>query len=69
MFPTLSTSGIDPWIRSKYEHKQFAQKGGLPDPSELGPIDEAMLMDLVSGHLAEALFRSTKSSVTLEDSY
>lgn len=46
-FSTLRTSGIDPWIRSKYEHKQFAQKGGLPDPSELGPIDEAMLMDLV----------------------
>ncbi|KAG0294713.1 hypothetical protein BGZ96_000622 [Linnemannia gamsii] len=44
--PNESTSGIDPWIRSKYEHKQFAQKGGLPDPSELGPIDEAMLMDL-----------------------
>ncbi|KAF9906511.1 hypothetical protein EC991_000518 [Linnemannia zychae] len=44
--PNESMSGIDPWIRSKYEHKQFAQKGGLPDPSELGPIDEAMLMDL-----------------------
>ncbi|KAF9116491.1 hypothetical protein BGX27_002163 [Mortierella sp. AM989] len=44
--PNESTSGIDPWIRSKYERKQFAKKGSLPDPSELGPIDEAMLMDL-----------------------
>ncbi|KAF9928400.1 hypothetical protein FBU30_002398 [Linnemannia zychae] len=44
--PNESTSGIDPWIRSKYEHKQFAQKGSLPDPSELGPIDEALLMEL-----------------------
>ncbi|KAG0051174.1 hypothetical protein BGZ83_004035 [Gryganskiella cystojenkinii] len=44
--PNESTSGIDPWIRSKYEHKQFARKGPFPDPSELGPIDEAMLMDL-----------------------
>ncbi|KAF9362085.1 hypothetical protein BGX26_004170 [Mortierella sp. AD094] len=44
--PNESTSGIDPWIRSKYEHKQFARKGSLPDPSELGPIDEAMLMEL-----------------------
>ncbi|KAF8982709.1 hypothetical protein BGZ46_000762 [Entomortierella lignicola] len=44
--PNESTSGIDPWIRSKYEHKTFAKKGSLPDPSELGPIDEAMLMEL-----------------------
>ncbi|KAF9189191.1 hypothetical protein BGZ51_009797 [Haplosporangium sp. Z 767] len=44
--PNEHTSGIDPWIRSKYEHKQFAKKGSIPDPSELGPIDEAMLMDL-----------------------
>ncbi|KAF9915917.1 hypothetical protein BX616_005064 [Lobosporangium transversale] len=44
--PNESTSGIDPWIRSKYEHKQFARKGSFPDPSELGPIDEAMLMEL-----------------------
>ncbi|KAF9438786.1 hypothetical protein BGZ76_004862 [Entomortierella beljakovae] len=44
--PNESTSGIDPWIRSKYEHKQFVKKGPLPDPSELGPIDEALLMEL-----------------------
>ncbi|KAG0368294.1 hypothetical protein BGZ54_002254 [Gamsiella multidivaricata] len=44
--PNENTSGIDPWIRTKYEHKQFARKGSLPDPSELGPIDEAMLMQL-----------------------
>ncbi|GJJ73076.1 stromal membrane-associated protein [Entomortierella parvispora] len=44
--PNENTSGIDPWIRTKYEHKQFARKGPFPDPSELGPIDEAMLMDL-----------------------
>ncbi|KAG0207099.1 hypothetical protein BGX28_001575 [Mortierella sp. GBA30] len=44
--PNESTSGIDPWIRSKYEYKQFATKGAFPDPSELGPIDEAMLMQL-----------------------
>lgn len=48
---TSSTSGIDPWIRSKYEYKQFATKGPVPDPSELGSIDEAMLMDLVSGDM------------------
>ncbi|KAI1316667.1 hypothetical protein EDD11_009623 [Mortierella claussenii] len=44
--PNENTSGIDQWIRSKYEWKQFASKGPVPDPSELGPIDEAMLMDL-----------------------
>ncbi|KAF9933579.1 hypothetical protein BGZ67_004207 [Mortierella alpina] len=44
--PNESTSGIDPWIRSKYEHKVFVKKGPFPDPSELGPIDEAMLMQL-----------------------
>ncbi|KAG0210614.1 hypothetical protein BGX28_009139 [Mortierella sp. GBA30] len=44
--PNENTSGIDSWIRSKYEWKQFASKGEVPDPSELGPIDEAMLMDL-----------------------
>ncbi|KAF9998329.1 hypothetical protein BGZ79_007993 [Entomortierella chlamydospora] len=44
--PNESTSGIDPWIRSKYEHKQFSRKSSLPDPSELGPIDEAILMEL-----------------------
>ncbi|CAO3564138.1 unnamed protein product [Mortierella alpina] len=41
-----STSGLDSWIRSKYEWKQFTNKEPIPDPSELGPIDEAMLMDL-----------------------
>ncbi|KAI1305572.1 hypothetical protein EDD11_004929 [Mortierella claussenii] len=44
--PNENTSGIDPWIRAKYEHKQFARKGSFPDPSELGPIDEAMLTEL-----------------------
>ncbi|KAF9286521.1 hypothetical protein BGZ68_002844, partial [Mortierella alpina] len=53
--PNENTSGIDSWIRSKYEWKQFANKDSMPDPSELGPIDEAMLMDLhgkTDGHRA-----------------
>ncbi|KAK3811884.1 MAG: hypothetical protein J3Q66DRAFT_348752 [Benniella sp.] len=44
--PNENTSGIDHWIRSKYEHKRFARNGPVPDPSELGPIDEDMLMGL-----------------------
>ncbi|KAG0270135.1 hypothetical protein DFQ27_000436, partial [Actinomortierella ambigua] len=44
--PNENTSGIDPWIRSKYEYKQFAAKGPVPDPTELGPIDEGLLMQL-----------------------
>ncbi|KAF9357150.1 hypothetical protein BGX34_009527 [Mortierella sp. NVP85] len=44
--PNENTSGIDHWIRSKYEHKRFARNGPVPDPSELGPIDTDMLMSL-----------------------
>ncbi|KAK3818525.1 MAG: hypothetical protein J3Q66DRAFT_439594 [Benniella sp.] len=44
--PNENTSGIDPWIRSKYEYKQFASKGPIPDPSELGPVDDTLISDL-----------------------
>ncbi|KAF9975729.1 hypothetical protein BGZ73_000531 [Actinomortierella ambigua] len=65
--PNENTSGIDPWIRSKYEYKQFAAKGPLPDPSELGPIDEGLLMQLygqadTSSRNQAHLSRSSQSS-------
>ena len=31
-----SESNIDGWIRAKYEHKRWALKGPIPDPSTLG---------------------------------
>lgn len=31
-----SESNIDGWIRAKYEHKRWAMKGPVPDPSTLG---------------------------------
>jgi len=31
-----SESNIDGWIRAKYEHKRWAMKGPIPDPSALG---------------------------------
>ncbi|KAF9934591.1 hypothetical protein FBU30_001355 [Linnemannia zychae] len=44
--PNENTVGIDQWIRSKYEWKQYANRGPIPDPADLGPIDDAMLADL-----------------------
>ncbi|KAF9960375.1 hypothetical protein BGZ72_007180 [Mortierella alpina] len=68
--PNENTSGIDPWIRSKYEWKQFTNKEPIPDPSELGPIDEAMLMDLhgkSDGHRVRA--HADRSSDTSAGSF
>ncbi|KAF9347549.1 hypothetical protein BGX34_003070 [Mortierella sp. NVP85] len=63
--PNENTSGIDPWIRSKYEYKQFASKGPIPDPSELGPVDDALVSDLYGrsdSTRARAHDRSSESS-------
>ncbi|KAF9931222.1 hypothetical protein BGZ65_004978, partial [Modicella reniformis] len=60
--PNEDTSGIDPWIRSKYEHKQFACKGPVPDPSELGSIDESMLTELYGK--SESHARSNRSAAS-----
>ncbi|KAI8581218.1 hypothetical protein K450DRAFT_233679 [Umbelopsis ramanniana AG] len=37
-----SESNIDGWIRAKYEHKRWAMKGPVPDPSTLGDGSETV---------------------------
>ncbi|KAF9585795.1 hypothetical protein BGW38_000695, partial [Lunasporangiospora selenospora] len=44
--------------KSKYEYRQFAKKGSVPDPSELGPIDEALLMELYGKSDSQSRFHA-----------
>ncbi|KAF9580843.1 hypothetical protein BGW38_002349 [Lunasporangiospora selenospora] len=44
--PNGNTLGIDNWIRTKYEWRQYANRNQVPNPDELGPIDEQLLQDL-----------------------
>ncbi|KAG0359041.1 hypothetical protein BGZ54_010157 [Gamsiella multidivaricata] len=67
--PNENTSGIDPWIRSKYEWKQFTNKGPVPDPSELGPIDETMLMDLYGNPNSHSRSRANDRSAESSESF